>query len=76
MHKKSRIGQAGFVQFADRGGIVSRKTRFFQTKVPGVGKSSYIFYFQPQHSKSEREKERKREKKGKRKKKKARARKA
>ena len=39
------------MQFADRGGIVSRKTRFFQRKRPGVEKRSYIFYFYTPYSK-------------------------
>lgn len=47
------------MQYADRGGIVSRKTRFFQRERPGVDKRPHIFYFYPQYFKKKKSKKRK-----------------
>ena len=60
MHKKSRIGQADFVQFADRGGLFPEKPEFSRRRSPAWEKVHTYFIFNPDipRSKSKRKQER------------------
>ena len=56
MHKKSRIGQAGFVQFDDRGGLFPEKPDFSRGRSPAWEKVHTYFIFNPDIPRSEERK--------------------